>query len=1034
MRTMRAIGLMTIGVACLLTVLFVNPLSAQVATATLSGTVTDATGAVLPGVTVTVKNVDTGASRTAVTDHHGSYYEPNLGLGAWEVRAELSGFQAEIRQGITLTIGRHAVVDFKLKIGDIKEEVTVTGEAPLVDTRSASVGGLVEQQQIQQLPLSGRSYGELTRLIPGVVRGQGSANFQGGFTDNISMRGARVESNKILLDGTDIQGVDNKLPGGVNGLTLGVDAVREFKVEVGTFSAEYGRALGGVINVSTKSGTNQFRGNAFEFHRNAGLDAKNFFDEEKADFVRNQFGFSLGGPIVKDRTHFFGNVEALREKLGVTQIALVPNAAAHQGFLPNAAGQLVNVGVNPLVKPYLDLYPLPNGRDFGDGRAEYLAEGAQPTNQNFFSTRIDQRFSDNDSIFARFTYDDANRLGTGDLDFAFIRERQRSRNQFLTIEEQKLLSSTLFNTARFGFARNFKTLTPAEVSGPGADAPDSLGFVPGFRVWDSTIMVSGLSDLGLADRPRTWATNKFQFSDQIVWRVDKHAIKIGAEVIRFQQNIDQNSNNGGEYDFASGGLQALLQGRPARFRARLPNSDQSRRIRTTYVGWYFQDDFTIKPRLTLNLGLRHEILTGPRDTKNRCPNVLDMYSATPNTDCPLFPTFDKNFAPRLGFAWDISGDGSTALRGGAGLYYSELSASSYYTSITNQPPMTMIADVRNPRFPMAFEDILKGTPRLRANPNGFTATPSTMQFSLTLQHELASKTVASIGYAGSRGRNWIRRGEENVAQWVTLPDGRKYFPAGAPRLSPHWTQILKVKTDQDGSTYDGLLFELRRRFSESFSLQGTYSFSKAIDTAPFVSRENVMDFYDKTRDMGLSDNDVRNNLSVAGIWLIPGPTTGASGVLLGGWQLSGILQASSGHPISASVGYNISRDQMQQIIERPNLVPGKSSNPVLGGPDQYFDPTSFELQEPGFYGNLGRNTLIGPGFVSVDFSLTKNFAMGGQKSLQFRAELFNVLNRANFGVPLAVVYIPSGRDPSAGRIVNTAGSARQIQIGLKYYF
>jgi hypothetical protein len=244
----------------------------------------------------------------------------------------------------------------------------------------------------------------------------------------------------------------------------------------------------------------------------------------------------------------------------------------------------------------------------------------------------------------------------------------------------------------------------------------------------------------------------------------------------------------------------------------------------------------------------------------------------------------------------------------------------------------------------------------------------------------------------------------------------------------------------DDASYNGLLVDVRRRFSAAFSVQGTYTFSKAIDTAPFVSRENVMDFYDPKRDIGLSDNDVRNNLSIAGTWELPGPSSGAAAIVLGGWQLGGILQASDGRPFSASVGFNISRDQMQQIIERPNLVPGRDNNPVLGGPDMYFDPTAFELQEPGFYGNVGRNTIIGPGFVSLDFSLSKHFRLGGERSLQVRAELFNALNRANFGLPaaggntLASVFIASGRDPAAGRITETAGPARQVQLGVKFYF
>jgi len=1029
MRRTRASGTTLLVAAFIVTVLLVHPLPAQVATATLSGTIRDESGALLPGVSVKLTQVDTGIDRTVVTDEKARYYAPNLPLGAYQVRAELSGFKTEVRSGITLTVGRQAVVDFELKIGNLSEEVTVVGEASLVDTTSGSVGGLVDQKQIQELPLNGRSFGELTRLIPGVVRGSGATSFQGGFTDNISIRGGRAESNKILIDGTDVQGLDNKLPGSVGGLTLGVDAVREFKVEVGTYGAEFGRALGGVINVSSKSGTNAFHGNVFEFHRNDKLDAENFFDEEKPDFNRNQFGASLGGPIVRNKTHFFVNVEGLRDRLGFTRIGTVPNALARQGLIPNASGGLTNVSVAAAVRPYLDLWPLPNGKDFGDGRAELIQTASQPTDQVYASGRLDHRFSDNDAAFVRYTYDQSERLTPFDL--TYMGQPERSKNQFVTFEEQKVFSPRLFNTFRVGFARNFKALDPGVSS---LDISPPAGFVPGFRVFDSEILVTGLSEFGVADAPRVWATNKLQFSDQAVWRLGNHALKFGLELIRFQQNIEQNSNNGGEYQFTS--LTNLLRGTSRRFRARLPGADQTRGIRTTYLGWYVQDDFTVAPRLTLNLGLRHEVHTGPTEVDGQCSNVDDIQSPVPRVGCPLFPTFAKNFAPRLGFAWNVTGTGKTALRGGAGLYYSEMSASSYYTSMTNQPPFTQVADVRNPTFPNAYAVITQsGAPQLRVNPNGpFTAVPSTVQFSLTLQQELAGRTVASVGYAGSIGRNWITRGQENVAQSVIQPDGRKFFPLNAPLISPFWGEVRRVTTNVDTS-YHGLLVELRRRFSARFSAQAAYTFSKAIDTLPFTVSGDVLDFYDVERDIGLSDSDIRHNFSAGYVWELPNVSSPLADKFIGGWQVGGIVSLSSGRPFSPRVGFNISRDQRgNPDAERPNLAAGASSNPVLGGPNQYFDPMAFELQAPGFYGNVGRNTIIGPGFATVDFSLSKSFRYGGEKRLQFRAEVFNALNRANFGLPDPVVFDSSGRNPSAGRISTTVGTARQVQLGLKMHF
>ncbi len=1019
-RTIASGSMAFLGVVFLWTLLGVaHPLWAQGSMATVSGTVQDDTGAVLPGVAVSIKNTDTGLTRTAVTNASGGYFEPNLSLGSYEVHADLAGFQGEARTGITLTIGRHAVVDFKLKVGEMSEDVVVVGEAPMVDTRSGSVGGLVDQHDIQQLPLNGRSYGELTRLIPGVVRGSGSTGFQGGYTDNLSMRGGRGETNKILLDGTDIQGIDNKLPGGVGGLTLGVDSVREFRVEVGTYSAEYGRALGGVINVSTKSGTNKFSGNVFEFLRNDALDSRNFFDEAKPDFSRHQFGFSLGGPIVRDKAFFFGNFEGLRERLGFTSIGTVPSVAAREGRL---------VAVNPAVQPYLALYPLPNGQDFGNGTAELIQEARQPTDQQFVSARGDYNLSNSDSVFVRYTFDKSKR--SNPFDIASVTQDENSRNQFVTAEYQKIIRSTIFNTFRFGFSQNNKDLASGQSS---TEISPSLTFVPGLSVVDSEILVEGISDFGVADAPRVWGTAKFQFTDNLVWRAsNKHAVKLGLELIRFHQNIAQNSNNGGEYQFTS--LVNFLRGTSRRFRSRLPGADQQRAVRTWYLGWYVQDDITIVPRLTLNLGLRHEVHTGPIEVDGKCSNVDDIM-APPRVGCPLFETFAKNFAPRLGFAWDVTGSGKTAVRGGAGIYYSEMSASSYYTSITNQPPFTEVADLRNPPFPNAYAVITSAVPQLRANPNAYTHVPSTYQFSLTLQRELTAKTMVSVGYAGALGRNWIRRGQENLAPFIILEDGRKFFPAGGVPRSPLYNEIRRVVTDADTS-YHGLLVEVRRRFSANLSAQGSYTYSKAVDTAPFTTAGDVLDYYDKDFDVGLSDSDVRHNFSGAFTWQVPSITSSrAADVILGGWQLGAIVSLSSGHPFTPLVGFNVSRDLRGNTgAERPNLVPGANPNPVLGGPDRYFDPASFELQERGFYGNVPRNTIIGPGYATVDFSLTKNVGLGGDRNLQFRIEIFNLLNRANFGLPNARVYTSAGPDPTAGRITETDGTARQAQVGVKLYF
>ncbi len=345
--------------------LFSSQILAQVTTATIVGTVRDETGAMLPGVTIAVKNLDTGVMRTLITDDVGRYRVPALQPGGYELRAGLAGFQVRVRRGITLAVGQEAVVDMVLKVGELTEEVVVIGEAPLVDTTSSTITGLVDDRQICDLPLNGRSFTQLALLQAGVSAFlNNTPGFFNGRGMKITVYGARFFHNSFLLDGTDVNDMYNNTPGSVAGVMLGVETVREFKVVTHNFSAEYGRAAGAVINAVTQSGTNELHGSAFEFHRNSALDAKNFFDPPDRPipaFKRNQFGFTLGGPIKRDKTFFFGSYEGLRESLGVTKVALVPDQNARRGLLPEpGTGRLVEVGVNPAVRPYLEALPLPN--------------------------------------------------------------------------------------------------------------------------------------------------------------------------------------------------------------------------------------------------------------------------------------------------------------------------------------------------------------------------------------------------------------------------------------------------------------------------------------------------------------------------------------------------------------------------------------------------------------------------------------------------------------------------------------------------
>jgi len=452
-----------------------NLLSAQVTTGTISGVVQDPSGAAIPGVVVSVKNLETGITRTVTTDERGRYTAPNLSLGNYEVQAEHAGFETDVRSGITLTVGREAVVNISLRVGNVSEKVTVIGEAPLVDSTTSSLGALVDDRTVRELPLNGRSYDQLARLEPGVAvvgAPAGTSAFAYGTGVRFSVAGGRSSANSFLLDGTDINDHANSTPGGASGFNLGVDGIREFKILTNSFPAEYGRASGGIISAVTMSGTNQLHGSAFEFLRNSALDARNFFDGSKVPaFRRNQFGGSFGGPIKKDKTFFFGTYEGLRQGLGTSTIGILPDNAAKQGIFPSGT-----VPVNPVMKPFIALWPNPNGPDFGDGTAEFISSPTIATNEDYFMIRVDHQISEKMSIFGRYSYDKDSRPLPDALNLFGL--NYTGDRQYSTFQVSNIVSPTVLNSFRFSYNRSFQTQTVISIV-PGLGVGSEFSFTPG---------------------------------------------------------------------------------------------------------------------------------------------------------------------------------------------------------------------------------------------------------------------------------------------------------------------------------------------------------------------------------------------------------------------------------------------------------------------------------------------------------------------------------------------------------------------------
>ncbi|MBI3940710.1 MAG: TonB-dependent receptor [Acidobacteria bacterium] len=1019
---------------------------AQLTTAAVSGNARDASGAVVPGATVTVKNTDTGMLRTLITDDEGRYLATQLPLGHYEVAIELVGFQREVRSGIQLSVGREAIVDFALKVGEVTETVTISSEAALVETTTSSLSGLVDDRQIRALPLNGRSLESLAALEPGVTLARGQAG-----QNQFNIGGARANQSKYLLDGSDIVSVGGVTPGSVAGVLLGVEAIREFKVLVNNFSAEFSGGSGGVVSAVTRSGTNEFHGSAFEFVRNSALDARNFFDARGAPppFKRHQFGFSLGGPIRKDQTFFFVNYEGLRDRLTNTAISNVPTAQARQGILPRS-----QVTVNSASASYLKLVPLPNGRDLGDGTGEFIGEQKIPADDNYFMLRIDQNFSAKDSLYARYSFDDATKNQTfvplvlGRLD--------ESRRQYFTLEETRIFSPRVLNSLRLGYNRS---------AAGGAcyhliDIPSSLNLVPGKRFGTgggfnmTTFGFIGLTACAIPAQLDRY--NVYELAESVTWNTGRHSFKTGALVKNIRDNNTNSATESGEYTFNT--LESFLTGRPTLFRVPFPDADASRSWRQTLYGFYVQDDFKLKVNLTLNLGLRYEFVTGPLEAHGRSARLLKrLDAATTVLGLRAFVETSKtDFAPRVGFAWDPSGKGKMSFRGGFGLFFEPVMPYMYAGAAAagvRQPPFFRRANLPNPPFPNAYAVIANSPADTALNNLSPTATPYAMQFNLNLQRELAQGLVLSLGYLGSRGVHLLRGADQNSAVPVVQADGRKFFPAGSPRRNPFIGEHINSTTDAH-SWHHGMVVSARKRLSGGNQFQLSYTLAKTTDNSSqksgpdnLNSSRNTMDPDDLNRDHSVSAISVAQNLVLNYTYGLPLgrgrrfaknlPTF--AGKLVSGWQVNGITTIASGIPINMELGFNAARDATVRAIgfhQRPDLAPGRSNNPVLGGPDKYMDAGSFRVPAPGYYGNLGRNTVIGPSFVNFDFGLFKGTSIHEGKELEFRAEIFNLANHANFNIPAHVIFndfsgVPVG---SFGRITSTINTSRQIQFGLKFSF
>jgi len=1103
------------------------------------GTVTDSTGAVVPNAQITITNQETSEVRNVISGGDGFYNVPQVAPGRYTIEAMAAGFSRAQTRDVVVEVASDTRVDLKLAVGSLTQTVEVTAVAPLVDTTSSSLGSLVDESRITDLPLNGRNWTDLSLMQPGVtqVSGSGIASGNGtatlaGYNGTIfSSNGGGMRSNLYTLDGANIMNLTGFNNTSAANSSLGVDGIKEYKVVTSMFSAEYGLVMGSQTAVVSKGGTNQWHGDAFEYLRNNSMDARNYFDQldttnfngfgtDKSlpfpgkrlpPYRRNNFGGAFGGPIMKDKAFFFVVFEGLKQELGLSKTGttmaapcFVDQTGKLQAQVPaqienvNTLGTCVAGGpsiitVDHNIYPIIELYPFPN--IVGNPGFNYAPRYVQPSNEYYGQVRGDYIFSTKDSAFVRYTHDNSTVIGLST--FPEFPVPVASASQFATLAENHVFSPTLLNTPRFSYSRTINSVQPTivPISLATSDRIATPGqLLPGF----SATPLSGVGDsmaYSVSDQ------DLFTWSDDLFWSKGKHDLKFGMLINHYVQYVQQNSPNGA---YTASNVLNFLNNDYSSVTIIAAGSTTHFQFRYNTFGFYVQDDYRMTPRFTWNLGLRYEFDTLPHERDPALAYSLrnPLVDTTGTQGVMMTNASFHNFSPRVGFAWDPFGKGKTSIKAGSGIYYD---VGTYFGGLEannsqGNPPVTNTITINNllpsPAIPFTMPFLVApNQPQAPRTAEYNAAQPTMLQYNLEIQQQLPWGMGLSVAYVGSRAWHLYQTREAdpvaaagvnsaglpNFLCWNSppAPTPQMSAPVGAngacpsgflttgPKLNPAFNSVFYSRARGD-SYFNSLQVGLFKQLAQGLQFQFSYTWAKNIDDGTGIATRDggtgtIQDsaYYTEAIDRGPTIFDIRNNARANLIYHAPIiRSQGIAGKFVNGWWFSSIVSAQTGYPFTVTLSSDRQLSGGGNISERPNLDP--SFNPatvIVGNPNlnaagtyAWFNPTMFDLLPVGQLGNVGRNSLRGPGFSDVDFSAVKDTKVGflGEAgSVQFRAEIFNILNHPNFSTPSGAVWssgtpatAPAGEIGSAGipiiknagQITTTANFSRQVQLALKVIF